>query len=302
MPKPPSDSNHHRMFDVNQTTALFHDHAFTAGSVLDVRRMEAPHRHTQLEVNHVLSGAMTYAFDGCSVSVEAGATALFFGMVPHQVTTCASGTRFVCLYLPVALLMSARVGERLRRSLFGGSFVRGLRPLDTDPSTFRRWRTDLIAGDPTLVGIVRDELGARLRRLDHDGWVDCRDAPAAQGGATAKGTPRSDKVETMTRFIADRYGGRLRVADVAQAAGLHPTYAMTLFRAATGMTITDYLTRNRLDAAQMLLACSDGDIASVAFSCGFGSLSRFYDAFKARFGQSPGGFRRALGRAPGALA
>ncbi len=280
------------------STVVFYDHAFSAGRALEVGVMPSPHRHTQFEVNHVLQGAMTYAFDGHRIAVEAGATAIFFGMVPHQVTACEPGTRFVCLYLPVALLMGLRTGEDLRRALFGGSFVRGGSPLETDAASFRRWRADLRCGDPALMAIVRDELGARLRRLEHDGWVDCRDAPTAHGPTIVRGTPRSDKVDVMTRFIADRSAERVRVTDVARAAGLHPNYAMTLFRGAVGLTITDYLTRNRLDAAQMLLACSDDDVACVAFACGFGSLSRFYDAFKARFGTSPRAFRRSLGRPP----
>lgn len=276
------------------STVVFYDHAFSAGHMLDVGIMPAPHRHTQFEINHVLDGAMTYSFEGRRIVLGAGATALFFGMVPHQVVACAPGTRFVCLYLPGALLMSLRVGDPLRQALFGGSFVRGARRHDTDASTFQRWRDDLLGRDGALAGIVRDELGARLRRLEHEGWIDDRDGEPAAVGSAVKASPRSDRVETMTRFIADHAASGLTVADVARAAKLHPHYAMTLFRNAVGMTITDYLTRNRLDAAQTLLACSDGDIASVAFSAGFGSMSRFYDAFKTRFGTSPGAFRRSL--------
>ena len=273
---------------------VYFDHAFSAGHVLDVGVMAAPHRHTQFEINHVLAGEMTYRFDGHRIAVEAGVTAMFFGMVPHQVVACAPGTRFVCLYLPAAVFLSLRLGETLRQALFGGSFVRSAARLDTDSSTFQRWRQDLMRADGRLIAIVHDELGARLRRMEHEGWTDLRDGPPAAGGGPARTLPRSDKVEVMTRFIAGHAGSGPTVDDVARAAGLHPHYAMTLFRKAVGMTITDYLNRNRLDAAQTLLACTDDDIASVAFAAGFGSLSRFYDAFRTRFATSPGAFRRSL--------
>ena len=104
----------------------------------------------------------------------------------------------------------------------------------------------------------------------------------------------------MTRHIAEHAAKALRIKDVAAAVGLHPNYAMTLFKMAVGMTISEYHTRSRLDAAQTLLACSDTDIAAVAFASGYGSLSQFYQAFRARFGTSPAAFRRSLRSAPAA--
>ncbi len=284
--------------ELRESTVVFYDHGFSAGHLLEVQVMAAPHRHTQFEINHVLEGEMVYSFEDRRIVLAAGGTALFSGMMPHQVTACRAGTRFICLYVPGGVLMELRLGETLRRALFGGSFVEVARPLDTDPSCFRRWHGDLLAGDGGLGGIARDELGARLRRLDYDGWVD-RSPPDT--GLAVKGAVRGrpDKVQAMTHFIAEHWAEPLHVADVARAAGLHPNYAMALFRSTVGLTIADYLDRNRLDAARTLLATSDRDIASVAFASGFGSLSAFYDRFRARFGTSPASYRRDLRPAPG---
>ncbi len=68
---------------------------------------------------------------------------------------------------------------------------------------------------------------------------------------------------------------------------------MTLFRRVLGMTAGDYLTRSRLYIAQSLLLTDDRDIASVAFDAGFGSLSRFHDAFRRQFATTPQRFRNA---------
>lgn len=279
-----------------ESTVVFYDHGFSAGHLTAVQVMPAPHRHTQFEINHVLEGEMVYRFEGRRIAVPAGGTALFAGMVPHQVTACRPGTQFICLYVPGGLLMELRIGEALRRALFGGSFVEALRPLDTDPSCFRRWHADLLQGHAGLGGIARDELGARLRRLDHDGWVDRSPPGTAASAAASPARGRPDKVQAMTHFIAEHWAEPLHVADVARAAGLHPNYAMALFRSTVGLTIADYLDRNRLDAARTLLAASDQDIAAVAFASGFGSLSGFYDRFRARFGTTPAAYRRGLRR------
>ena len=274
-----------------ESTVVFYDHGFSAGHLLDVQVMAAPHRHTQFEINHVLEGEMVYSFEDRRIAVAAGGTALFSGMTPHQVTERRAGTRFICLYVPGGVLMELRIGEALRRALFGGSFVEAARPLDTDLSCFRRWHGDLLMGDARLGDIARDELGARLRRLDHDGWID-RSPSGASSARKGAVRGRPDKVQAMTHFIAEHWAEPLHVADVARAAGLHPNYAMALFRSTVGLTIADYLDRNRLDAARTLLTTSDKDIAAVAFASGFGSLSSFYERFRARFGTSPAAYRR----------
>ncbi len=293
----PSESQQQGLPVEGGSTVVYYDHAFSAGHLLDVQVMPTPHRHTQFEINHVLDGRMVYGFEGRRIVLEAGATALFSGMVPHQVTDRAPGTRFICIYVPGALLLDLGVGEGLRRRLFGGGFVEADRRLETDPACFRRWHGDLLSGDGRLGGIARDEIDARLRRLDHDGWTDhCRTTIADEAPETMRGRP--DKVEAMTRFIAEHWAEPLRVADVARAAGLHPNYAMTLFHSVVGMTIADFLDRNRLDAARTLLATSDRDMAAVAFAAGFGSVSSFYERFRARFGTSPAAYRRTLSPRP----
>lgn len=73
--------------------------------------------------------------------------------------------------------------------------------------------------------------------------------------------------------------------------GLHPNYAMTLFRRHYGMTLSTYLTRLRVCQAQRLLVSTELEISRVAFETGFGSISRFYEAFKEISGQTPRQYR-----------
>ncbi len=288
-----SDPHFHPEPKAGTTTVVFDDHRFCAGRSIDVQVMAAPHRHTQFEINHVLSGAMQYWFDGREVTVVAGQMALFWGMVPHRTVGRPEGTRFVCLYIPAALFMRLPVGDTLRTALFRGAMVVADRMYDTDDSSFLRWREDLLSEDAKIEAIVRDELGARLRRLDRDGWHDLRDVAAPSKAAGVHGgTERRDKVEAMARFIGERFADDISVADVARAVDLHPNYAMQLFKRTLGVSIADYVIRHRLDTAQALLVSSDDDIAGVAFASGFGSLSRFYEAFNARFATSPAKFRR----------
>ncbi len=46
--------------------------AFCAGESLRVMRMSGPHMHSQVELNFVLEGEMTYWFDGRQLTVSKG--------------------------------------------------------------------------------------------------------------------------------------------------------------------------------------------------------------------------------------
>ena len=160
-----------------------------------------------------------------------------------------------------------------------------------DRDIFLRWRDELLFGDEELGLIVRDELSARVRRLDREGWRDLRAVGAAMARLGHLEPERIPVVEQMVRFIAEHAQNPISARDVARDACLHPNYAMTLFKRGTGLTINQSILRQRLDMAQSLLIATDMSVGTVAFESGFGSLSRFYEAFTHRFGTRPSEFR-----------
>jgi AraC-like DNA-binding protein len=277
---------------------IFGDHRFCAGTSLNVQPMPGPHMHSQVELNFVLSGSMTYWFDGRVLTLTVGRLALFWGMIPHQVTECDEGTGFVVLYVPMAVFLELPTLSALRAAIFRGAVVEALDIESYDAHLFLRWREDLLEGDSQLEQIVRDELTARVRRIDRAGWHDLREvSPMAPRSAhSGHDHDRAIRVETMAQFIGEHALEDISAGDVARAADLHPNYAMTLFKRAVGLTIKQSITRHRLDMAQSMLIASDLPVASIAFDCGFGSLSSFYTAFEQRFKTSPAAFRQTYNR------
>jgi AraC family transcriptional regulator, melibiose operon regulatory protein len=288
--------------DVNPDNPLiiFEDHNFCAGIGKDVELMPSPHMHSQIELNYVTEGFMTYRFDGRTVTVDAGQFVFFWGTVPHQVIEKADCTRFVCLYLPLSTFRTLSISDLLNRTLLSGGLIKANRILAGEETTFHRWHNELLSHDQRIQHIVLDELTARIRRVDIDGWVDLRAIALSAATLGAVDGQRLQKAETMALYISEHAAGEITVDDVAAAVDLHPNYAMSLFRKSLGLTINQFITRTRLDAAQALLVSSEKDVADVAFQCGFGSLSRFYDAFHDKFGLSPAKFRK-LHFAPGRL-
>jgi AraC-like DNA-binding protein len=275
---------------------VFDDNRFCAGKSLGPGPMRRPHMHSQIEINFVLKGAMTYWFDGRTVTLTAGRLAIFWGMIPHQTTQVEAHSRFIVIYVPIATFLALPMQNRMREAVFGGAVLEASTVKDFDADQFVRWRDELLSNDETASGIARDEIVARIRRIDNEGWRDLRaDAPLAPVGAVHDSS-RLVPVERMSRYIGEHCQRDISAQDVGRASGLHPNYAMQLYKRAVGMSIKQSIIHTRLDAAQSMLVATDRPVAAIAFDCGFGSLSNFYAAFDKRFATSPAEFRKALGR------
>lgn len=274
------------------TTVVFDDHRFCAGTRTNVEVMTAPHMHSQFELNYVREGAMTYWFGDHIIRVGAGSLVLFWGMIPHQTVAREPGTHFSCLYIPSAMLLGIPSCDALRAALFEGAFAAARTSLCYDTEQIERWRQDLLKGDALLEDIVREEVSARLRRLDRDGWHDLRAVARSEAPGSRTAMKRLPKVELMARFIDEHACDDIDVASIAKAVELHPNYAMDLFKRGVGQTMVQYIIRRRLDVALSVLVSTEQTVAGIAFQAGFKSLSRFYEAFTSRFGMSPSRYRR----------
>jgi AraC-like DNA-binding protein len=290
--QPKTDPHAHPEPPPGATTVVFDDHRFCAGTRTNVEVMTAPHMHSQFELNFVIEGAMTYWFDDHTIEVRAGTLALFWGMIPHQTIAREPGTHFSCLYIPSAVLLGVPSCDALRAALFEGAFIAARTPLPYDMELAERWRRDLLTGDPLLEDIVREEVSARLRRLERDGWHDIRAITRSEAPGNRTVMKRLSKVELMARFIDEHACDDIDVASVARCAELHPNYAMDLFKRGVGQTMVQYIIRRRLDTALSTLVSTERKVAEIAFQAGFKSLSRFYEAFTSRFGMSPNRYRR----------
>lgn len=66
------------------------------------------------------------------------------------------------------------------------------------------------------------------------------------------------------------------------------------FRAATGMSVTQWLNVQRVAKAQQLLETADLPVEHVAHEAGFGTLLSMRQQFTAQLGTSPADYRRCF--------
>lgn len=94
------------------------------------------------------------------------------------------------------------------------------------------------------------------------------------------------------RYIHEHLDNALPLGAVAHEAGLSESHFCRLFKEATGLTLTDYVNRCRIERAKKELLRSDRRISEVAFEVGYQSLSQFNRSFAKITGQSPTTWRR----------
>jgi AraC-like DNA-binding protein len=96
-------------------------------------------------------------------------------------------------------------------------------------------------------------------------------------------------------LLADVRSSDVSIAEAAREASLSPFHFIRRFEAAFGETPHQFRTRERLAAAQRLLA-RGRSVTDVCLDVGFSSLGSFSALFARRVGTSPARYQRSLRR------
>jgi AraC family transcriptional regulator len=134
-----------------------------------------------------------------------------------------------------------------------------------------------------LVESLSTALAIELRR--HFNMLD----PEVLSGDNGLGLARLRRIRDALE--EENASNPVTVADLAQREGLSVRHFLRLFRRATGMSVSDYVAKTRLERAKVLLADERILIKEVAFRCAFQSTSSFSSAFRRATSLTPQQFR-----------
>lgn len=104
--------------------------------------------------------------------------------------------------------------------------------------------------------------------------------------------PNAGPVTTaVCRYINANIRDKISTSDIADALGYNRSYICRVFKAETGLTIADFTTQAKINAAKKLLAYTDKSLAEISLEMGFSSQNYFQSSFKKCTGETPGGYR-----------
>ena len=101
--------------------------------------------------------------------------------------------------------------------------------------------------------------------------------------------------ESVTRavdYLSRHFEEDLTVDAIAEIIEISSSHLAHVFRAETGLSVRDYLTRVRVTIVQDLLASTDEKLESVAARVGFGDTSHLAHVFQRITGRPPSAYRR----------
>jgi len=257
--------------------------------------MPRPDKHTEVELNYLERGRLTYLFWGERTTVEGGRPALFWATTPHQIVEYENITSYTVLTLPLPWLLSWALPENLVMRILSGRLIQepDSSQSHVDKALFEQWHRDINCNSTRFHEIILLEIKARLLRLAGNLSDNDTQHPDQSHHRSTRpvGTQNVSKIESMAKFVAQNYTEQIHIADVAGAVNLHPDYAGDLFRRTFSITLNNFIIQHRVQHAQRMLVTTNKKILEVAYASGFNSLSRFNVSFKSLCGCTPRQYR-----------
>ncbi len=98
-------------------------------------------------------------------------------------------------------------------------------------------------------------------------------------------------VQKVITIIDSDLTADLSLHNQAEMLNVNASYLSTLFKKETGMTLTEYVTKKRIEHAAFLLVSTNLQIQTVAQNCGIYDVNYFTKTFKKQTGKTPREYR-----------
>lgn len=119
-------------------------------------------------------------------------------------------------------------------------------------------------------------------------------SPILRTGRAASGTANTGvrRFDPVLFFIENHLDRPIELSELADIAGLRPTYFSDLFDRTFGERPSVFISRRRIEKAQTLLLTTDLQVQEIADRCGFCSTPHFTRTFQQYTGNSPLQYRK----------
>lgn len=103
-----------------------------------------------------------------------------------------------------------------------------------------------------------------------------------------------EAIRDSKTYLKNNFDKTITLGEAAQYVNMSAHYFSKMFKKATGLTFTEYLSRIRIEKAKDLLQNPNNRISTIAYEVGFDSLSQFNRTFKRISGIPPKEYRKEV--------
>ena len=103
----------------------------------------------------------------------------------------------------------------------------------------------------------------------------------------------SARLRRIKELVHAKLEDDLSLDEMAESVGLSTAHFARMFRKSTGQTPHQFVLRQRLERAKLMLRAPDARVLDVAVACGFKTQQHFAQVFRDLWGVSPTEYRRA---------
>lgn len=130
------------------------------------------------------------------------------------------------------------------------------------------------------IDMIEDADASRFESIVRNIQITYTELVAQQKGASSARTETSPLAEHAKNYIFSHLHGKLTVNDVAAELKTHPNNLNRVFKQAEGITVHDYILREKVNLARNMLTYSDLSYLAIATYLGFASQSHLGGTFR----------------------
>ncbi|MBK1875614.1 AraC family transcriptional regulator [Pelagicoccus mobilis] len=261
-----------------------------------------PHRHVELELNIVVSGAVTYVVKGQRYRFPKRSLIWFFPSQEHQLVDRTQDARYYVAVFKPEMIRKVCVSDRYAGLLKDRPEVDGVLHAELEPGVYSALESSLpeFLKDGLDADLLNQEAGFGLSEdfsFEH-GDPDFLNAGLRilllrcwriqlERGVSGKQVKLHEAVRKALDLLES--GECSDDLDMlAEICGVSSAYLSRRFRKEVGVTLSRYRNSIKLGRFWSVYRESKGiTVLEAAFEAGFGSYAQFYRVFVSAYGQSP---------------
>lgn len=117
---------------------------------------------------------------------------------------------------------------------------------------------------------------------------------ASAGYVNTYQTKDNDRIDKVFKYLFVNFSNEIKLEDIATLACMNKQAFCRFFKARTQKTVVEFINEIRVAHAIKLMSKEDASISSIAYKCGYNSISNFNKFFKNVTGKTPSSYRKNM--------